>query len=131
MNTFTNTATETYQVTACYKCGIKFGVTTEHYGYLLRDRAWFHCPNGHSQVFLGESETQRLEKQKAVLESQLDAMKCQRDMAKRRIAAMKGVRTKLKQRIAAGVCPCCQRSFENLARHMNTKHPEYLTEEKT
>jgi hypothetical protein len=23
------------------------------------------------------------------------------------------------------VCPCCQRSFQNLSRHMKTKHPEY------
>jgi hypothetical protein len=23
------------------------------------------------------------------------------------------------------VCPCCNRSFQNLRRHMATKHPEF------
>lgn len=28
-------------------------------------------------------------------------------------------------RFANGVCPCCNRSFENVARHMRTQHPDY------
>jgi DNA repair exonuclease SbcCD ATPase subunit len=31
----------------------------------------------------------------------------------------------LKARIKNGICPCCKRSFVQLARHMATKHPEY------
>ena len=27
-------------------------------------------------------------------------------------------------RVKAGVCPCCNRSFQNLARHMKSKHSE-------
>jgi hypothetical protein len=26
------------------------------------------------------------------------------------------------------VCPCCNRTFENLARHMNSKHRGYAAE---
>jgi hypothetical protein len=33
-------------------------------------------------------------------------------------------------RIGNGVCPCCNRSFTNLRRHMTTKHPEYPKEPK-
>lgn len=29
------------------------------------------------------------------------------------------------RRIAAGVCPCCRRSFTDLARHMSSQHPDY------
>ena len=29
------------------------------------------------------------------------------------------------KRIHKGVCPCCNRSFTNLKRHMETKHPEH------
>lgn len=42
---------------------------------------------------------------------------------------VKGEVTKLKKRIANGVCPCCKRSFCNLAAHMKTQHPEYTKEE--
>ncbi|HEX9950777.1 MAG TPA: hypothetical protein VGB53_03340 [Rubricoccaceae bacterium] len=37
---------------------------------------------------------------------------------KRRAAAQKGAHTRTKKRIAAGVCPCCNRTFQDLARHM-------------
>jgi hypothetical protein len=29
--------------------------------------------------------------------------------------------------VANGVCVCCNRSFKNLAAHMQTKHPEFAT----
>lgn len=32
-------------------------------------------------------------------------------------------------RVKNGVCPCCNRSFQNLKRHMNTKHPNWSENE--
>jgi len=37
---------------------------------------------------------------------------------------MKGVVAKIKKRVGRGVCPCCNRHFTNLQRHMETKHPD-------
>ena len=34
-------------------------------------------------------------------------------------------RKKFIERTGNGVCPCCKRSFTNLRRHMNTKHPNF------
>ncbi|WP_165394478.1 helix-turn-helix domain-containing protein [Pseudoxanthomonas winnipegensis] len=31
----------------------------------------------------------------------------------------------MRQRVMNGVCPCCNRTFENLRRHMHDKHPEF------
>lgn len=31
-----------------------------------------------------------------------------------------------KKRAAPGLCPCCNRSFVGLSRHMKTKHPQYV-----
>jgi hypothetical protein len=31
---------------------------------------------------------------------------------------------RIQKRTAAGVCPCCNRTFQQLARHMKTRHPE-------
>ncbi len=33
--------------------------------------------------------------------------------------------TKVKKRAANGVCPCCNRTFSDLARHMKAKHPDF------
>lgn len=39
-----------------------------------------------------------------------------------RIGATK---TRIKNRVKNGVCPCCNRTFENLARHMQAKHSDF------
>jgi hypothetical protein len=35
---------------------------------------------------------------------------------------------RIKKRAAAGTCPCCQRSFSNMATHMKRQHPDYVKE---
>ena len=45
--------------------------------------------------------------------------------AERSAAAYKGHLTRVKRRVGNGVCPCCNRTFKNLADHMTTKHPDY------
>lgn len=37
--------------------------------------------------------------------------------------------TRTRNRIAAGVCPCCNRTFQNLADHMRTLHADYVAAE--
>jgi hypothetical protein len=51
-------------------------------------------------------------------------------------AATRGVVTrkkneakKLRERARAGVCPCCHRTFKQLAAHMANKHPDYAEQE--
>ena len=39
---------------------------------------------------------------------------------------MKGQVTRIKKRVANGVCPCCNRTFKDLAAHMSTQHPDYI-----
>jgi hypothetical protein len=34
----------------------------------------------------------------------------------------------MKKRAVAGVCPCCNRHFRELERHMASKHPKYASE---
>lgn len=51
-----------------------------------------------------------------------------RDRAERRASAARGQITKIKNRVGHGVCPCCNRTFKQLAAHMASKHPEYAAE---
>ena len=46
-----------------------------------------------------------------------------------RARALKGVVTKQRKRSVAGACPCCNRTFQQLARHMKSKHPDYEEKE--
>lgn len=61
-------------------------------------------------------------------EAQIQRLHNDRTHLKRKCSAIKGVATRIKRRVSAGVCPCCNRTFQCLARHMATKHPDYQQE---
>jgi len=118
----------------CAACGIVFGISPSYEAILRRSGKDFYCPNGHSLSF-GESEADKLRRERDRLKQQasrlLDAASEQREIAnleRRRAAAARGQVTKLKKRAAAGVCPCCNRTFSDLARHMAGQHPEFISQ---
>lgn len=119
----------------CCTCGTVFGILHEVNQRLLRDGGSFFCPNGHKQWYV-EPEVEKLKKQLAEAKRQTalyhqwyDAEKDDHQTTRRRLSAAKGVLTRTRKRVAGGVCPECNRHFENLHRHMQTKHPHYVEEE--
>lgn len=96
------------------------------------DGQLFYCPAGHSMSF-HEKEIDKLRKQ---LEQEKRNIEWWKSSAASKDKTIKGqniqigrVKAKLhrtERRIANGVCPCCHRSFQNVARHMKTKHPDYI-----
>lgn len=96
----------------------------------------FYCGYGHPQVFAkGETdldkmrrERDRLAQQIAYKDDRIKALREDREAAERRAAAARGQVTKIKNRVGHGVCPCCNRTFENLQRHMSTQHPTFTAE---
>lgn len=114
----------------CASCGILFGAP-DHWEQARReDKREFFCPNGHRQLF-AKSEADKLRQERDLLKQQIaqkdDEIKWQREKRQaeeRRVSAARGQITKLKKRAKAGVCPCCNRTFTNMALHMKTKHPD-------
>ncbi len=109
-----------------------FGITTAFERARREDHGRFYCPAGHWLTYPQDSEVEKLRKQVANAEkhrewadSRARAARDQADAAERRRRAAKVQLTKVKKRIAAGVCPCCNRSFVDLARHMAGQHPDY------
>ena len=117
-------------LTDCW-CGLPFSMPERLYEQCKRNGTTFFCPLGHRIVFRETEadkyrrERDRLKQQLARKDDTISSLYEQRDKAERRLSATKGQVTRLKNRASAGVCPCCNRSFQNLKRHMNTKHPDY------
>lgn len=127
-------AFEFNQVT-CGVCHIAFAIPTSKYRKCSENGAEFWCPNGHNLVFT-ETEKQKLLKQLEQekkrtkwAEESRDNYRADLQNEQRKRSALKGVLTKVKKRVGHGVCPCCQRTFQQLARHMNSKHPDYVKED--
>ncbi len=123
-------ATSTLVVEICCACGTAFAMEETLYRNLLRRKGeTFFCPNGHPQSYTGEPIEKKYEKIKRALENETTSREWWQEEAEKKarsLSATKGQLTKTKNRIAKGVCPCCNRQFINLQRHMETKHPEYI-----
>ena len=112
------------EVTDCCVCGTIFAVPERLIDQRRRRAGDLHCPNGHVLTWK-ETDVQRVEK-KLQRERELSALRAaERDQAEASLRAQKGATTRAKKRSAAGVCPCCNRTFQQLTRHMNTKHPDW------
>lgn len=133
-----NTWGDTLVVKQCGECGIMFAMP-ERFDAECQKRGpsqSFYCPNGHCRVYR-ETEAERLKKQVVALNARIDqkdaAIRTEREQryaTERSLQATKGVVTRIKRRAAKGVCPCCNRTFSQLERHMATKHPEFAAENK-
>lgn len=108
----------------CPYCGMLYGVTKEYEARRRADARPFYCPDGHSQSFK-ESDYDRLNKKQK--ETEQARIKAEQEILKARaeIHRQQQKMKKVRARVGRGVCPCCNRSFEVLERHMATKHPDY------
>ena len=124
----------TLTVVSCCTCGIRYAIpasldrSARKYHSQKSDGWWLCCPLGHTWGYVGKSDEERLREQLSDARDSLASVRADRDQIQASLRSTKGVVTRQKkklQRVTAGVCPCCNRTFQNLARHMGTKHPDY------
>lgn len=116
----------------CGSCGGIYAIAARYYQEKYQKGGYWHCPYCQCGWGFGTSEIDRIKAQLATKEREIEQERKRKEWAEqearvteRRRRALKGQITKVKKRIGHGVCPCCNRSFENLRRHMATKHPTY------
>lgn len=110
----------------CIRCGVVFGITTAMKRERVQDHENFYCPNGHGQRYTSETDAEKnarllCEEQARHQRTLARANAAEAEQA-RVVAEKAKVERKLK-RVGRGVCPCCNRTFPNLARHMASQHP--------
>ena len=117
----------------CPSCGIVFAWPSDFHRNIRKSggRLKGYCPNGHA-ISWRESEADKLRRERDRLKQQLaykdDRIKAADDRAQRernRANGYKGHATKITKRAKAGVCPCCNRTFKQLAAHMKSQHPTF------
>lgn len=94
-----------------------------------RPKSEADCPNGHSQAYV-TSEADRL--RTMLEEANRKATYLAADVQSYSARAIKAEKTlqRERKRISGGVCPCCNRTFVSLGRHMATKHPDFVAPKK-
>lgn len=108
----------------CCNCGVVFAMPDYMMRGLRTNGGTFYCPNGHGQHYT-KTEVQRLREK---LDEQTKAATLMAERARAAEASEQKAQTemkRMKKRASAGVCPCCNRTFQQLARHMKMKHPDH------
>jgi hypothetical protein len=129
------TATIEFVAQVCGACGTHFGMPRELYDRALETGEDWYCPRGHCRHFT-KSENQKLRDELAREKHRAEQARAwaqdesrRKDVYHRRLNATKGVVTRIKNRVGKGVCPCCNRTFQNLGRHMAGQHPTWAPED--
>lgn len=115
----------TLETMVCPMCGVMYAVPERLLEKARTDprREWF-CANGHNLHYPGKTEEQRIK----ALKDEVARQKAIRDQTEASLRATRGVVTRQRkrlERVAKGVCPCCNRSFTDVRKHMKSKHPEW------
>lgn len=134
-NTVVN-VTASLSVVNCGKCGGTYAIAGRHVSWCREHGGGWTCPYCKcSWGYFGDTEADRLKKQVEQERNRLASERAQHDQTKaalkyeqHRGSAARGLVTRIKNRVSRGVCPCCNRTFANLARHMGTQHPGYAGE---
>jgi hypothetical protein len=129
------TTLETFEVIECAACGVPFAITKRFNDGRRESKEQFYCPNGHTLSYkespadLLRRDRDRLAQSIAEKDDEIARERAMRQDAIRSNTALRGRVTKLSKRAAHGTCPCCNRTFQQLARHMAQKHPEFITKD--
>lgn len=133
--TITRLTNLNFVIEECINCGVQFGMTSQMHDHFRQNRKSFHCPNGHSMYYPEDTEKLRMQRKIDKLANcnnhlieQSEASDREIRTLVKKVSAHKGQVTKIKNRIKAGVCPCCNRTFQNLQKHMETQHKDFVNE---
>lgn len=122
------------------RCGAEQAMTRDTRAVYLQSHATFYCIHGHQSHYPeGPSEEDKVRRERDRLAQQIahrddeikmwrataDDQRAQAVRERNRANGYKGHATRITKRVKAGVCPCCNRTFKQLAAHMANKHPTF------
>jgi DNA-binding XRE family transcriptional regulator len=114
-----------FYVEECCNCHMLFALTVDFQKQRRNDKRTFYCPSGHAQHYTGKSEAERLKAELERAQQMREAAEARAATAAQEREQIAKMHKKMRTRVMNGVCPCCDRTFQNLMQHMKTEHPDF------
>lgn len=114
-----------FVVEHCCNCHLPFAMSRQFQAKRREDRQWFYCPAGHPQHYTGKTEAQKLREELERKQAALEAEKGRSILLQNERDSIAKAHKRMRTRVMNGVCPCCNRTFQNLMMHMRSEHPDF------
>ncbi len=109
---------------ACNSCGVQMAMPESLQKQRVIDLGSIYCPNGHVMSYK-DGPVERERKARVAAEKNAAFWQSRARDEEAAKAKLETEAARLKKRVGNGICPCCKRTFRQLAAHMKTKHPDY------
>lgn len=127
----------TLTTTSCGECGGVYAINERVRASHAQKGTGWNCPYckcGWGYFSSGENKRLKRELDEAKQATERERKRkewAQQEArnAEKRASAQKGLVTRIRNRVGNGVCPCCNRTFQDLQRHMHSQHPEYTAKD--
>jgi hypothetical protein len=122
---------ERHVVKQCGTCAVRHTVPEIVYNSYLAEGGYWHCPNGHARGFrkgTDEIEKENVRRERDQLKQNAARLEEEASLALVRAEKAEAANKRLKKRSSAGTCPCCSRTFANMAEHMKHQHPQFVAD---
>lgn len=113
----------------CGECGGTYAINERFRQSKWEQGGGWYCP--YCQCGWGYFKDNELARTKKALEAEKarkDAALSRANEAEQNLAQALRREKRVKTRLVNGTCPCCKRTFKQLANHMARKHPDYAHE---
>lgn len=117
--------TVTLEEETCGKCGGTYAISARYIRQRREEKGGWHCPYCETSWGYWEGENDRLKKELAQEKQRKERALAEANEQRQRAEKSESSHDRLKKRVKNGVCPCCNRTFKQLASHMKHKHPGY------
>ena len=126
----------TLKVIQCGECGGVYALNKNYVDQKWTKGGYWTCPYCKCLWGYGESEIDRIKKElthanndSKLFSNRLAREKASHEQTQMSLRAHKAAKTRIKNRISKGICPCCNRYFKNLHKHIEMQHPDYCKTE--
>ena len=114
-----------FLVDQCGTCGVLYVVPQCVNDTHIEQGGFSYCSNGHQWGWReGRHEREAIRRERDRLKQENARLIDVAEEAKMVAQKVEAELGRVQRRHNNGVCPCCHRSFANVARHMKSKHPE-------
>jgi len=106
----------------CGRCGVWFAIPERMIAERRKDGETFYCPNGHGRVYR-DSEFDQLRDRAVQARRRAEQLQREKDQLVNDLLDQVKLHKRVLRRVHGGVCPHCNRTFQNLQEHVARQHP--------